>query len=183
MDLLSFTVEMTKALAWPLSAFGISMVFRKQIVVLLSRLKKGKLGPAEVEFDQEVLELKNEAPPAQKDEGTEPLKLPGALRVIAEPRAVILESWLGVETALELLGKKTGLYKGTPPEGLVHLAQTLMMSNQISEEDMRLYRSLRNLRNRAAHESEFAPSVESVLEYARVAGALEQAIRKRANAA
>jgi len=183
MDLLTFIVEMTAALAWPLSALGIAVVFRKQITILLGRMKKGKLGPAEVEFEQQVLELKNEAPPPAIAEGVEQLKLPAVLRVVAEPRAVILESWLGVEAALELLGKKTNLYKGMPAEGLVHLAHNLMMSGQLSDEEMRLYRSLRNLRNRAAHETEFTPAAESVLEYARVAGTLEQSIRRRANAA
>jgi hypothetical protein len=54
MDSLAFISEMTKSLAWPLVSVCIAFIFRRQLQALLGRIKKGKVGPAEFEFEEGV---------------------------------------------------------------------------------------------------------------------------------
>lgn len=182
MDTLNFIAEITKALAWPIATVAISLIFRRQLQGLLTRIKKGKVGPAEFEFEQGVRELRQELPKEL------PLPLPpaaeeaDALRVIAEPRTVVLEAWLKLETALEELGKKTNQYNALAAPNSAYLANNLAKAGVLEPWLLNLYRDLRRLRNQATHEREFSPSVESVRDYVQMAQELEAEIRKVSNA-
>lgn len=57
MDALTFVAELVKALAWPAAAVALALVFRAQLRALLERLNKGRLGPAEFEFERAVQAL------------------------------------------------------------------------------------------------------------------------------
>ena len=39
---------------WPISLFVVLLVFRKQLIELLTRLKKGKIGGQEFEFSEKI---------------------------------------------------------------------------------------------------------------------------------
>jgi hypothetical protein len=157
-------------------------LFRRQLQGLLTRIKKGKVGPAEFEFEQGVRELRQELPKEL------PLPLPpvaeeaDVLRIIAEPRTVVLEAWLKLETALEELGKKTNQYNALAAPDSAYLANNLAKSGVLEPWLLNLYRDLRRLRNQATHEREFSPSVESVRDYVQMAQELEAEIRKVSNA-
>ena len=58
MDTLTFIVEVLKATTWPLASVAIALIFREQLRDLLLRLRKGKVGPAEFEFEERVASLK-----------------------------------------------------------------------------------------------------------------------------
>ncbi|MEG1767557.1 MAG: hypothetical protein RR311_03775 [Comamonas sp.] len=45
---------MSRALAWPLAVVALALIFRPQLRALLSRISKGRLGPAEFEFEQQL---------------------------------------------------------------------------------------------------------------------------------
>lgn len=182
MDSLTFIAEITKALAWPIVAVAISLVFRRQLQGLLARIKKGKVGPAEFEFEQGVRELRQELPKGLPLPPLPAPEEPGALKVIAEPRTVVLEAWLKLETALEELGKKTNLHNALAAPNSPYLANALTKAGILEPWLLNLYRDLRRLRNQATHEREFSPSTESVLAYVQMAQELEAEIRKVSNA-
>jgi hypothetical protein len=95
----------------------------------------------------------------------------------------VLESWVRVETALEALARKKSVSPELLNPGRTNLAEELTIAGHLSPDDLPVYRSLRLLRNQAAHGAEFVPSVESVVEYARVAAELEAKICSRTHAA
>lgn len=178
MDSLTFIAEITKALAWPLAAVLISLVFRRQLQGLLTRIKKGKVGPAEFEFEQGVRELRQELP---KELPFPPPPTPQethALHALAEPRAVVLEAWVKLEVALRELARKSNLANGLAAPNSAYLANHLTKAGLLEPWLLNLYRDLRRLRNQATHEPEFSPSPESVLAYVQMAQELEAEIRK-----
>lgn len=179
MDALTFLVEISKALAWPISSVSIAYLFRKQVEQLLLRITKGKLGPAEFEFEQAVRELATEAPPPTKS-GLPTYSITSVRsRATSEPRAVVLDAWLKVESALQAAGMSAGVYNAlSGPGGSPNLIYKLQDKGVIDTQHVRMYKDLRSLRNRATHETDFTPSSESVVSFVELAGELESAINR-----
>jgi len=163
MDLLTFVAEVTKAIAWPVASVVIALVFRRHLRMLMERIRKGKLGSAEFEFEMGVRYLAEMSPAAAKPLG--PDAYPSLALASTNPRAAILESWLRLESALSKFGHGTQVQRyraGVPSAG----------NDSISEEDLAVIHQLRLLRNRAAHDLEFSPSVEAATWYVRLAESL-----------
>ena len=178
MDLLTFIAEIIKAAAWPLAAVILALIFRKQVQDLLTRVKKGKVGPAEFEFEQGVRALQAEAPGVLPTESKVPVESAEVLRAETEPRSAVLEAWLGVESALRALAESKGMHVALAHQELTQVAHTLESSGVLKPRFVSLYRDLRHLRNQAAHEINFTPSAESVLNYVALARRLEASIRR-----
>jgi len=176
MDWLTFIAEVIKAVAWPIAAIAIALIFREQIRSLLVRMKKGKVGPAEFEFEQGVRELQAETRGSAGDEARETELEP--LKLAAEPRKAVLEAFLGVESALQALARSKGMYAELAQHELYEVARLLEQRGSLESRQVSLYRDLRHLRNQAAHELDFTPSVEAILDYAKLARRLEMSIRK-----
>lgn len=173
MDLLSFTVEICKAIAWPVAAVVIALSFRAQIRALLVRMKKGKLGPAEFEFEQGVRELEETIGAAPDSPSKTPSSSASALLFSKEPRVAILETWLKVDAAAEQLGRKHGLLDDQRPHDIGLVVRRLRMKGVLDWEHEKLYKQLRALRNSAVHEIEFAPLADSVASFVSFAEFLE----------
>ncbi len=104
MDWLTFIAEITKALGWPVAAVVIALLFRDQLKALLVRVRKGKLGPAEFEFEESVKTLKSEA--AQITQGPPEVLSKDTVALLAtNPRGAIITSWLELEEAMRTLLK------------------------------------------------------------------------------
>jgi len=172
MDTLTFIAEALKATSWPIAAFGIALVFRKQIRDLLARVKKGKIAGTEFEFEQEVRELV-----AEKKSGPAlpPPQIPTHTISLAtsNPRAAILEAWLKLEDSAYRLAKSRNLTFEPGPLPLLH---ALKNTGALSEEDYRLFQELRKLRNQATHAVDFSPSAEAVIRYVQFAQGLAEKI-------
>lgn len=168
MDLLTFIAELFKAGAWPVAAVSIALIFRKQIQALLVRLKKGKFGPAEFEFEEAVRELQQDAVELQLPAASQS-SVPTLSQAALEPRAVVLQSWIEVESAIEALAKKHGLLTEGKSPSSSQLVRALKNAEVLKPEYIALFSELRFLRNRAAHERDFNPSAESVQGFARLA--------------
>ncbi len=183
MDGLTFAAEMAKALAWPVASVAIALIFRAQIQVLLVRMKKGKLGPAEFEFEQGVLQAQRELPqdvlPATAHAaGTSELD-----RIAFEPRAAVLDAWLKVESALNELAAARGSHKNAGgAQNATTTATDLVRDGLLDPWLLNLIRDLRRLRNQATHEADFVPSAQAVLSYVQMADELEVELRKMATA-
>lgn len=183
MDQLTFIVELVKALAWPLTVLIILFVLRRPIEKLLSLVQRLRYGGIELDFGLQVhelaLQLTRELPSA-----------PGASAVSSQtrahldrlaeqsPRAVVLEGWLLLEEAAMQAGKRRDL-KLTSKEmrSPILLGQALEEAGIFDEEKLEIFHRLRNLRNAAAHASEFSFSPESAREYADLAIRLADYIR------
>src|SRR5688500_16734111 len=98
MDILSFIVEIFKAAAWPLAAVTTAMLFRAELKSLLNRIRRGKVGYAEIEFEHGVrtLEANIKLVPPDISQAQAPAASTLALATTA-PRAAIIQAWLEIE--------------------------------------------------------------------------------------
>ena len=185
MDWLTFVVEMSKSLAWPVASVLIAVLFREQIAALLARMKKGKLGPAEFEFDEAVLALEQEFKPISDEAKTSSSSPDSAPRASTEtnPRTAILEAWLKVESAAKELGKKHSAEHDQLPNDTGLTVRLLRMKGVIDWEHEKLFRQLRVLRNSAVHEDDFKPLADSIVGYRSLADSLENHFRELAGEA
>jgi hypothetical protein len=180
MDWLTFIAEIVKALGWPVAAVVIAWMFRDQLKALLSRVRKGKLGPAEFEFEESVRVLKTEAAELTKAPQTSLSRETVAL-LASNPRSAIITSWLELEEAMRKLLKA----RNFAPSALVSPLRTIQAVRGLGLIDpifIEFTDELRQLRNRATHEPDFSPSPESVLDYVRLARELTDIYQKAAEA-
>ena len=169
MDLLTFVAEIIKAAAWPVAAVVITLLFRKQFQALLGRMRKGKLGPAEFEFENAVRELQQEASELRLSHPPQVLSLPSIAQAAQDPRAVVMQAWVEVEAAMEELAKKSGKFNALGRLTSSQTVRQLQRAELLRPEQVSLFTELRFLRNRAAHDVEFNPSPDSVQAFARMA--------------
>ncbi|WP_374564516.1 hypothetical protein [Nitrosomonas sp.] len=163
MDSLTFIAEVTKSLAWPIVTTVGLFLFRLELKRLLSRLRKGKIGDAELEFEKEVEVL------TEKNlEGKQPPRLTERENAIAaaDPNGAVIKTWLEIEHSARKAFHKFGIaYTRTPHTPFLSCLRELENGGVISFEESMLVRELQILRNRAVHEQGFFPSVESVQQY------------------
>jgi hypothetical protein len=178
MDALTFIAEIVKACAWPIAAISIALIFRQQIRALLQRLKKGKLGSAEFEFEETVKALRDEAPrlPQQAQAGA-----PNVALATTNPRAAVLEAWLEVEAAADRLVRARNLPIPSTSGSPVATIRAIERAQLVDSVQVALFNDLRALRNQAVHDAEFTPSTESVLGYVRLANDLRDSFNRAAN--
>ena len=180
MDVLTFIAAIVKALAWPVAAIVIACLFRKQLRALIERIRKGKIGPAEFEFEQEVKGLVEQAPaPLQLPT---PTATPTVALATNNPRAAILEAWLRVESSAHRLSYYSGVTPPSVPRNTINILRSLSSSGLLSSEDVALFNELRGLRNQAVHDTDFSPSLDSAIQYIQLADGLQDRLNRAASA-
>jgi hypothetical protein len=180
MDWLTFTVEITKALAWPLTVALAVLLFRHELRIALGRIKRGKLGNAEFEFEDRVAVLRERVGEAVAPNATVTPAL--TRKAEQDPRTVILSAWLEVQALVEDIVAQ----HATEEERRAPRSVSLRVLHRIlrdKPEYIDMYNDLKDLRNRAVHEPAFAPRSSSVVEYAALAQELGAVLRPYAVAA
>lgn len=178
MDTFTFIAEIIKAVAWPAAAIVIAVLFRKQLRAMLERIRKGKLGPAEFEFEQEVRALAEQAPdplPSPTHTSTPTVSL-----ATSNPRAAILEAWLRVESSAQRLAYYNHVPPPSTPRTTTNILRSLEKNGLLTFEDVALFNDLRALRNQAVHDSDFNPSAESAIQFVQLADTLKQRLDQAA---
>jgi hypothetical protein len=179
MDVLTFVAAIVKALAWPVAAIVIAVLFRKQLRALLERIRKGKIGPAEFEFEQEVKELVEQTPaPLQLPT---PTAAPTVSLATNNPRAAILEAWLRVESSAHRLSYYSGSTPPSTSRNTTNILRSLGKTGLLSSDDIALFNDLRGLRNQAVHDVDFRPSPDSAIQYVQLADGLQDRLNRAAN--
>ena len=169
MDILTFIVEIFKAAAWPLAAITIAVLFRTELQSLLNRIKHGKVGYAEIEFEHGVRTLETSVKSAPDiGQAQAPTALAVALAT-TDPRTAIIQAWLEVEDAITNLAFSRSQSSDEVPSHTLGAIQQLARLGALSSEQISLIYELRSLRNQAVHDLEFNPSTESVLGFAKLA--------------
>ena len=177
MDILTFIAELVKAAAWPLTVVSLALLFKEQLRALFSRIRKGKVGSAEFEFEHGVKELTEQAPPQPPPQvGT-----PTVTLATTNPRAAILEAWLGVESSVQRLAYAKELPASRAPRNPSLMIRAIEQSGILPSEDVTLFNELRVLRNQATHDPDFSPFPESVIKYVQLAEGLKQRIDRASN--
>lgn len=178
MDLLTFTSKALEALAWPIVALVLGLVFRQKLLDLIPAIKKIKAGPVEAEFEFAAKKVLAEA--AEVVSPADARELAGSLVPTAEPgrelvtklrnartdaTGAIIEGWATLDGELFRLAKQFSL-DGTeaPTTSTTQVYQAVMSSNVLPAETRRLVHELREMRNQVAHNS-VVPTSDAAQDY------------------
>jgi len=179
--LLEAIAKILSSIAWPIAAVFIAHYFKKELAILLARLKRLKAGAAEAEFADQLRETEEEVeiertPDAQ---AVTPAAIEGAA---ANPRGTILSAWLEVEAAIQWLHEVKGLARPAvrPIRGVLPLMREIQRAEILDFNYVALFHDLRSLRNNAVHDPDFNPPAESVVHYVQLARELTSALKKAA---
>jgi len=194
MDALSATVELVKALAWPVSVFAIVFLLRHAIQRLIGSIHEGRVKYKDLEFT-----FKRDLEQARQSIEMSPKQAVPALRGLlpfddhhatpeindllslaqVSPRAAVTEAW----TRLEAAGAEF-VQKHAPPDlpkqlrPSVMFGEVLRRQNLIPTSVMKAIQKLRDIRNRTVHSPEFQPSVDDAEEYVLLSFAVIEDLRR-----
>jgi hypothetical protein len=195
MDIFTFLTSIFASAAWPVTALVMVLLLRRPLTEILLEIRKLKWGGLEAEFGSELGQARELI---DREPGKEPFsllndKFPQKSRdfllKLAElsPRSVILEAWRDVDVAAVKALERHRLLPNSqrlPNTGVA--VQTLLDAHLIDDAEFQVFAILRNLRNRAAHDSRFELTKEEAIEYAimaeRLARTLETLNRQRERA-
>ena len=160
MDRYTFFVEITKALAWPVSLLIIVFVFRKAIVQLMSILRNVKISVFELIFSKEMQEMQNQIPEEiskgikkieSGKQSSDSTRLTEILDI--SPRVAVIEAWRIVETvALESIQKigESNISVRTTRDLFSIASENHIWNDNIISFMQKLY----SIRNHASHRGE-----------------------------
>lgn len=176
MDIVTPLIELLEATAWPVTTLVIVIMFRTELRQLLSRLKKGKVGPAEFEFAEDLKELASDIAETTITPGIGALTLkPEAVNLATlNPRGALLVAWNDIETALTNLAQKHGLTNDQTQRTTSVLVRRLAKANIIPPTHVTWFLDLRHLRNLVAHDADFKLSEDAALIYLEIAEKLKK---------
>ena len=181
MDTLTFISKIIEALAWPLVAIALALIFRHRINDLLARIRKGKIPGGEFEFSDVAQRVLADAPPralipssssSSSGPSIQTFSILGPAYAILEhsPRAAVQEGWQELQkAALERLqfyddDTSSDDYPTRTPRP-VALAGYLRDQRILDAEEVAVFNELRDLRNRAVHVPDFEITIEKARDY------------------
>lgn len=173
MTSLALVVGLVEALAWPVAAVVLALLFRSQVSTLLQSIKRGKIGSAEFEFEREVQAIEARIP----DLPSLPPPASAAKDATANPRGTVLEAWLKVEDRVIDLAMRRGLTNATARRYAPASLRAVRNSGLLPPAHLNLLSELQELRDRAAHDPDFSPDPDAILSYVRLAADLEHQLR------
>lgn len=176
MDRLTFIAELVKAAAWPATTIVVAILFRAEFRALLSRLKKGKVGSTEFEFQEQVAELAKDI--AEITPAPQPVALNAETVRLAtsNPRGVMVSAWFEIEAALKNLAQQHNLLDAQTQRNPSALVRALAKAGLIPKAHAPGFTALYRLRNQAAHETDFNPNEDAILGYLEIAEELKQVV-------
>ncbi len=184
MDTLTFIAEVIKALAWPVTVITALLLLRRPLTQLLPLTQRFRFWEFELDFGGQVQELAarltQTLPPSPRLSG-ERKQLQERLVELAQlsPRAVVLEAWLQLEKeAIDAARRRHIQLTTREMRSPLVLGHYLEQAGILDEDQQEIYNRLRNLRNTAAHASDFAIDPETALEYADLALHLAEVLEK-----
>lgn len=182
MDALQFTASIVGSLAWPTVAIVAIVLLRRPLAGLLPLLRHLKYRDLELDFSQEVQQLKQQAEQTLKA-APEALPQPSAQEravldlAVVSPRAAIVDSWRSIESAIRR-GIEARGFPVKSNRDLVgpRLIQTMGLAEILDGATRDLIDRMRMLRNEAAHAEDFEIDEYSARAYAELAAGLVREI-------
>jgi hypothetical protein len=184
MDTLTFISKVIEALAWPVTLLIILLALRRPLLNLFPVIQRLRWQGLELDFGRQVqalaMEARQELPPTRSVlKAEEPLRTHWIELAQFSPRAVVLEAWVQLEKAAIEATRRHGLnLRSVDLKSPLILGQALEESGILQQQTPTIYHQLRNLRNAAAHASDFSFSPDSAIEYADLATRLTEYLQK-----
>jgi hypothetical protein len=182
---LAFVASLVRSLAWPAGIIVVVIVLRQPIGAAFSRgVRRLRAGPVEVEFDQELAEVREELSRSPELTATEPQVLSASLAeelarlTEVSPRSAVLEAFARIEARLAaLLDSADGEPHRTA--GGRALARRARDQGLISDETLTAVEGLSVLRNLAAHSPTDEIGAERARDYLALADAVLFALKAK----
>lgn len=181
MNWMEFIATIVKAVAWPAVVMVAFVLLRKPLTGLVPLLRHLKYKEFELEFAQEVQDLRETANRALPPLATLLPRVPeedSLLQLTSlSPRAAVVEAWRLVESS----ARRANAARGTPVEkgrllaGLDEI-RVLQRDGVLDNATLDMMTRLHSLRNQAIHADEFSVDEASAREYVQLAVALAQRI-------
>jgi hypothetical protein len=183
---LAFIASLVRSLAWPAAVAVVVLVLRRPIGIALGRgVRRLRAGPVEVEFDQELAEVREElrrSPELASSELPEPsASLRDELARLAEvsPRSAVMEASARIEARLVELLESAGIGPPGKRATWVTLIELARSHGLISDETQAAMAGLRSLRNLAAHSATDEIGADRAYDYLALADAVMYALRAK----
>ena len=169
MDVLSFIVEMTKALGWPSATLVIVLVFRRPLLELLALVRKVKYKDVEVELAKKEISEARELTTSKEGEKYELLSFMELehFKQLADisPRAAITEAWSRLEDSVYQAAKTVGIEARPSGVSFSSVLAALKTSGTIDATSIRLIEKMRAIRNKAVHIQTEGLSASDAIDY------------------
>jgi len=180
MDTNTFIIELIKSLAWPTTLLLSILLLRGQLSKVLPLISKLKYREFELHFEREIAKLKQSAeeqlPETPKDIEHEKVRDRLLQLAIASPQTAVIEAWRHVENRLVEVGRASKIDVAPPVWTMPMVLAALMLKEGIfTEAQYSMLRSIKDLRNEAAH------SANMELSAVEVGGLIDLAIRLAAS--
>ncbi|MBA4355523.1 MAG: hypothetical protein C0409_12625, partial [Novosphingobium sp.] len=145
---LEWSASVLGALAWPLAALVIALVFRRHLLALLARLDELNWGDKSARFARKLDRLESEAPLVSAEPDGPAIALSGDhgrfLKLLdLSPTAAVLDSWSRVEEALQGLALNHALASGDAAEA----GRALQQRGVLPARTVGMIGEMRSLRN------------------------------------
>jgi hypothetical protein len=184
---MAFVASLVRSLAWPVGiAVGIFIVRRPLGLALSRGIRRVRAGPVEVEFDNELDEVRQELRRSPELAAADEPTLEAGVSVelarlaVASPRAAVLEAFATIERRLSELLLEAGIAVGRPTgRSMARLAHE---NRLISDETLSAIDGLSVLRNLAAHSPTDDIGGDRARDYLALADAVLYALRPKPNA-
>lgn len=171
MDALTFISNLISSLAWPLTVVLFVWWLRKEIKKLLPFAKKFRYGDFEIEFEQQLADLKKDVETQKKSHEVLPkskdIEFDNYLKSAAElsPRTAIVEAWVGLEiTAVN----SARMLKVIPDQKYIPFTRVISALREegvLEKKDVEILDRLRKMRNEALHSPGFQINQEEAKEF------------------
>lgn len=181
MTWLEFIASVIHALAWPAVAIAAIILLRKPLAALIPLLRRLKYKDLELEFAQEVRELREKADASLRPLAAPPTRVPEEDSLLdlaaVSPRSAVVEAWRLVESsARRAIEARGALSEGTRSLTGPQLTRALGRAEVLDEPTRSVIDRLRMLRNQAVHAEDFSVDEASAREYTQLAVALARRI-------
>jgi hypothetical protein len=176
MNYLSFFAEIFKAIVWPGTILTIIILLRKEFGRLMTELRHFKYKDFEVDFDRQIERIKNDAHAAGLISLSEfKIEHYGKIKMLPNerflrlaelsPSAAVTEVWIDIELAIKELGSRYGIDK----KFSYNIMNDLLNKGILSENEIKLFKELKGLRNKIIHGEILDLSEEQAQEYRQIA--------------
>lgn len=157
MDWLTFISSVVGSLAWPVAAFAIAFIFRKQIALLVDRIRRMSLGDNSIEFSDRLDKVEAEAEASSPDpinSSADFLDERTSKLIALSPAAAILDAWKPIDQ--RVTQACMALHEHPSPTHIRRAVfsariKTLLEAGQITQSTYAVLTDLQRLRNIAVH--------------------------------
>lgn len=172
---LRIAVDLVEHLAWPVVIGGTLIYLRKDLVAILKRVKKAKIGEVEIDLAEEIEEVKNDALnmgitiayPSSTFSKSDIEMIEHA------PEWAFLQSWQKIENLL--ISRSIGNRRQPTVETINELANSNAIPSNLAELILKMYR----LRNKIVHGGNVVLTKGEALEWLGVAKSVNDRLSQK----